>query len=40
MSDKNNNNAKGDAKSKVWGISNPGKVANKYNGWGVKKGKK
>jgi hypothetical protein len=30
----------GNAKSKVWGVSNPGKVANKYDGWGTKKGKK
>tara|TARA_R110000824_G_scaffold270665_2_gene459186 strand:+ start:409 stop:600 length:192 start_codon:yes stop_codon:yes gene_type:complete len=29
----------GSAKSKVWGISNPGKVANKYDGWGTKKNK-
>ena len=25
--------------SYVWGVKNPQKVANKYNGYGVKKGK-
>ena len=30
----------GKASSKVWGVSNPGKVANKYNNWGTKKGTK
>ena len=34
------NKGKGNASSKTWGISNPGKVGNKYNNWGLKKGKK
>ena len=28
----------GNAKSMQHGIKNPGKVANKYDGWGTKKG--
>ena len=36
----NNPKSNGNASAKVWGISNPGKVANKYNNWGVKKGGK
>ena len=40
MADNKNKKSKGGAKSMVWGIKNPNKVANKYNGFGVKKGKK
>ena len=34
------NNGKGNASSKTLVVSNPGKVANKFNNWGMKKGKK
>jgi len=37
---KNNNTAAGTARSKVWGVSNLGKVVNKYDGWGMKKARK
>ena len=30
--------SKGNASSKTWGVSNPGKCGNKYNNWGTKKG--
>tara|TARA_B100000287_G_scaffold423913_1_gene467819 strand:- start:106 stop:216 length:111 start_codon:yes stop_codon:yes gene_type:complete len=34
-----NNVKKTSPASYVWGVKNPQKVANKYNGYGVKKGK-
>tara|TARA_Y100001938_G_C7863865_1_gene316947 strand:- start:447 stop:581 length:135 start_codon:yes stop_codon:yes gene_type:complete len=44
MADKKNNKpnggAKGGAKSMNHGVKNPNKVANKYDGFGMKKGKK
>ena len=32
-----NTNVKNNPASYVWGVKNPQKVANKYNGFGVKK---
>ena len=39
MADKSKE-SKGGAKSMVWGVKNPSKCGNKYDGFGVKKGKK
>ncbi len=35
----NNTKVRSSAASYVWGVKNPQKVANKYNGYGVKKSK-
>jgi len=35
----NNTKVKSNPASYVWGVKNPQKVANKYNGYGIKKSK-